>query len=157
MAALRCGKVEIDGRDGDASATMLRLIDRLAERGVDERTRDRHADEEHILCIDDVIASDIFVGCYPVLPSIIHTPPNEPGELNFRDLGLGTVDILHLVSDINRDKIIVWGYGPVAGGCEWIFAGVLFSHCPPSSPSFIQSRHHLSLDIRTNIKPYQPQ
>jgi len=115
MAALRCGKVEIDGRDGDASATMLRLIDRLAERGVDERTRDRHADEEHILCIDDVIASDIFVGCYPVLPSIIHTPPNEPGELNFRDLGLGTVDILHLVSDINRDKIIVW-----AGrcGCE---------------------------------------
>lgn len=154
MAALRCGKVEIDGRDGDASATMLRLIDRLAERGVDERTRDRHADEEYILCIDDVIASDIFVGCYPVLPSIIHTPPNEPGELNFRDLGLGTVDILHLVSDINRDKIIVWA------GRWWLrvdFRGSSLFALPSFFSFFFPISPSLSIEISAQTSnPIKP-
>ena len=58
LAALRCNVVEIveiDGRDGDASAAMLRLLDRFAERA-EERTRDRHAE----MCIDEVIVSDIF-------------------------------------------------------------------------------------------------
>lgn len=61
-AALILGKFEIAGRDGDdASAAMLRLIDRLAER-VEASTTDRQADDVHILCIDDVVAraSDIF-------------------------------------------------------------------------------------------------
>ncbi len=54
MTALILGKFEIDG--DDASAAMLRLIDRLAE--LEASTTDRLAadDDVHILCIDDVVA-----------------------------------------------------------------------------------------------------
>ncbi len=70
LTALTLDKFEIDG--DDASAAMLRLIDRLADR-VEASTTDRQAaDDVHILCIDDVVAraSDIFdYSSYPATES----------------------------------------------------------------------------------------